>query len=130
MKSQRTAMTDNPVGAADQAAEVSSERIGGLDGDALDETGADVALGLIVAGVGTAAWSLTQAWIMTAMFVFGGIAIMASPDRRIRLVGPFIVGAALFPFMSGLAASFVATAIYGAVSGLYHHELVDLAEVI
>ncbi|QCC47534.1 hypothetical protein [Halobellus limi] len=123
---------DPETAGTDSAEDVSTSRLptGGLDDTALEETGADLAFGLIVGGVGVTAWSLPSSTLAVAAFALSGVLIMFANDRRIRLVGPFILGASLFAVVSGLAATFVTAAVYALVAALYHHRLIDVEEVI
>lgn len=103
----------------------------GLDSAALDAVGIDAAVALLAGAVGVAAWELPRTWLFIVTFAIAGICVMFAEDWRVRAVGPLVLAGILAPLVSyGAVAILIAAGVMAVIAALYHHGLVDVAEVI
>lgn len=108
-----------------------AENIEGLDADALDAVGIDLAIALLAGAVGVAAWELPSGWMIVSTFALGGAAVMFAEDRRVRAVGSLILAGTVAPLVEWTAfAIMLAGVVATVVASVFHYDLIDVEEVI
>jgi hypothetical protein len=125
-------LDDEPEPDADTGPDESLvENIEGLDADALDAVGIDLAVALLAGALGVAAWDLPRGWLIVSTFALGGVCVMFAEDRRVRAVGALVFAGVLAPLVKWTAFAVMAAGVVAAtVAAVYHYDLVDPREVI
>jgi hypothetical protein len=122
---------DDERGADTETDESIFETTAGLDDEALDAVGVDLAMAILAGAVGVAAWDLPSGWLVLGSFAIGGVGIMFAEDLRVRSVGALVFAGVLAPLVAHTAfVIMLAGAVATAISAVYHHDLVDVSAVI